>query len=79
MSFNNYSSLISCSDLNKVSSIGSPVKAVVFPLVTITVSFELGNENSWLLHNDWIRDQKFMVETFFFKAESSHVDIVEAV
>lgn len=39
---------------------------------------ELGNENSWLLHNDWIRDQKFMVETFF-KAESSHVDIVEAV
>lgn len=40
--------------------------------------FELSNECAWLFHDDWIRNQKLVFETFL-ESESSYVWIFEAV
>ena len=40
--------------------------------------FELSNECAWLFHDDWIRNQKLVLETFL-ESESSYVWIFKAV
>ena len=40
--------------------------------------FELSDENSWLLNNDWVWDQELVVEAFL-ETESCNIGIFEAV